>query len=208
MERIADLVAQLRDINKDRRCAAAEQLRDMPALPPYAITALERAAYDAVPEVADRASAALAVHSPPSLSLTKTLLSGREVMIEVPAVPGSRPAPAPATVTPIGDANARFLGAGICFVAIIIGYFTIFTPLADAFNAAPTISYHGYYALLTALGMLAGLVMLVLGERGYQLVRQKPGSEHFIAAVVACGIFALAFHFGMNWLLRALGYSW
>ncbi len=63
MDKIARLLQQLESPKKDQRYEACEWLRAAPSLPPEAIAALEAHTNDPDKEVAERARAAIAVHT-------------------------------------------------------------------------------------------------------------------------------------------------
>lgn len=69
--------------------------------------------------------------------------------------------------------NPRVLG-GVTFAAgVLMSYFWILRPIADAMNDAPEIRVSFKTMLLAGMATTLGLTMLIAGEKGLQMKRDK-----------------------------------
>jgi hypothetical protein len=107
---------------------------------------------------------------------------------------------------PGGNTDARLSGLFILLLGAGLGYWQILLPIWKAFQHEETIIYSLEATLLVPMAIFMGLFLLIFGAEGLGFL-SKPSSKIgvvlFIAGIL---VFVLACYFGMQFIMRGLGY--
>jgi predicted acyltransferase len=112
-----------------------------------------------------------------------------------------------ARMKPGGNTDARLTGLFILLVGAGAGYWQIILPIEKALQQEPDISYSSEIAIIASIAVFMGLFLLVFGAEGLGFL-SRPSSNKVGLVLFFIGIivFVLACYFGMQFILRGLGY--
>lgn len=107
---------------------------------------------------------------------------------------------------PGGNTDARLSGLFILLLGAGIGYWQLLLPIRQALRQAAYISYSSEMAIVVPVAIFFGLFLLVFGAEGLGFL-SKPSSKLGLGLFfVAILVFILGCYFGMQFIMRSLGY--
>ena len=105
------------------------------------------------------------------------------------------------------DAQSRILGGVLILIGLGLGYYEVIRPILEALRGAPSISYSYEGICGSGLGILLGIFLLIFGASRLQSLQGKQPKKWVMAVLlVLIVILTLASIFGMNWIMKSLGY--
>jgi hypothetical protein len=109
-------------------------------------------------------------------------------------------------IKPRSNTDARLSGLFIFLLGAGLGYWQIIMPILKALNHVAYISYSSKATALAPMAMLFGLVLLVFGAKGLEFLSKRPSTLSIILLLIFIVIYALGCIFGMQFIMKSLGY--
>src|SRR5215213_1226888 len=107
---------------------------------------------------------------------------------------------------PGGNTDARLSGLFILLLGAGIGYWQLLLPIKQALRQEAYISYSSKMAIVVSIAIFFGLFLLVFGAEGLGFL-SKPSSKLGLGLFfVIIIVFILGCYFGMQFIMRGLGY--
>lgn len=107
---------------------------------------------------------------------------------------------------PGGNTDARLSGLFIFLLGAGLGYWQIVLPIRDALRGEPYVSYFTEATLLVPFAIFFGLFLLVFGADGLGFLSKPSSKFGLVLFIIGIIVFILACHFGMQFIMRGLGY--
>ncbi len=108
---------------------------------------------------------------------------------------------------PAGNTDARLSGIFIFLLGAGLGYWQIILPIKNALQGDAFISYSTEALLLVPIAIFFGLFLLVFGAEGLGFLSNPSSKPGLILFIIGILVFILACYFGMEFIMRSLGYS-
>ena len=105
------------------------------------------------------------------------------------------------------DRGTRITGFVLFLISAGLGYWQVLSPIIQAANGAPRISYSVKAAVVAPIGALFGLFLLVFGAEGLVVLQRPPSKPLMIVLMVATLAYTLGCIFLMAQIMKAFGYS-
>ena len=111
-----------------------------------------------------------------------------------------------ASLKPGGNTDARLSGLFVLMLGAGLGYWQILLPIKKAFQREASISYVSEAAFLVPIAIFMGLFLLVFGSEGLGFLSKPSSKPGFALFLIGILVFVLACYFGMQFIMRGLGY--
>jgi hypothetical protein len=134
----------------------------------------------------------------PSL-LSQDMADEKSVLIE----PNT---PAKSKIKPGGNTDARLTGLFFLLLGAGAGYWQIILPIKKALQQEPNISYSSEVAIMAPIAVFMGLFLLVFGAEGLGFLSKPSSKIGLVLLFIGTIVFVLACYFGMQFIMRGLGY--
>lgn len=108
---------------------------------------------------------------------------------------------------PGGNADARLSGLFIFILGAGLGYWQIVLPIMKALRREEFISYSSEAVVLVPIAIFFGLFLLVFGAEGLGFLSKPSSKLGLVLFIVGILVFILGCYFGMELIMRSLGYS-
>ena len=108
---------------------------------------------------------------------------------------------------PGGNADARLSGLLVFVLGAGLGYWQILLPLQQALRGQISISYSLAAVIVVPIAIFMGLFLLVFGSDGLGFLSKPSSRLGFALFLIGILVFVLACYFGMQLIMRGLGYS-
>lgn len=110
-------------------------------------------------------------------------------------------------IRPGGNTDARLSGLFIFLLGAGIGYWQILLPIKQALRQEAYISYSSEMAIVVPIAIFFGLFLLVFGAEGLGFLSKPSSKLGLVIFFVVIIVFILGCYFGMQFIMRGLGYS-
>ena len=108
---------------------------------------------------------------------------------------------------PGGNTDARLTGLFIFLLGAGAGYWQILLPIKQALQREAYISYSSEMAIIVPIAVFMGLFLLVFGADGLGFLSKPSSKLGFVLFLMGILVFVLGCYFGMQFIMRGLGYS-
>ena len=111
------------------------------------------------------------------------------------------------TMKPGGNIDARLSGLFIFVLGAGLGYWQIVMPIMKALRHAAYIDYASEAVVFAPIAIFFGLFLLVFGAEGLGFISKPPSKTVLVFLLIGVVILAFAGLFGMEHIMKSLGYS-
>ena len=111
-----------------------------------------------------------------------------------------------AGLKPGGNTDARLSGLFVFALGAGLGYWQILLPIKQALQGEASISYFSEAVILVPVAIFMGLFLLVFGSEGLGFLSKPSSKAGFALFLIGILVFVLACYFGMQFIMRGLGY--
>ncbi len=109
-------------------------------------------------------------------------------------------------IRPGGNADARLSGLFILLLGAGLGYWQILLPIKKALQREAYISYSLEATILVPVAIFMGLFLLIFGAEGLGFLSKPSSKFSLVIFFVGVIVFILVCYFGMQFIMRSLGY--
>jgi hypothetical protein len=107
---------------------------------------------------------------------------------------------------PGGNTDARLSGLFLLLLGAGAGYWQVFLPIKKALQQEPNISYSTGIAIVASIAVFMGLFLLVFGAEGLGFLSKPSSKIGLVLFFIGIIVFVLGCYFGMQFIMRGLGY--
>jgi hypothetical protein len=107
---------------------------------------------------------------------------------------------------PGGNTDARLSGLFILLLGAGLGYWQILLPIKKALQHEAYISYLSEATILVPIAVFMGLFLLIFGAEGFGFLSKPSSKLGLVLFFIGIIVFILGCYFGMQFIMRGLGY--